>query len=60
MTKQDLIDAAMASDLAIEQTDVLSERQFLLDASWAYKVAYLMLVGRPDLLWAEERSPVDA
>ena len=57
MNREELVAAAMATDLEAEQACGPQEQQFLIDAAWAYKVAYLMLIERADLLWTEARNP---
>lgn len=50
MTKEEIIQAAMAHDVAVDEACGHEEERFIRDAAWAYKVAYLMLIGRADLL----------
>ncbi len=50
MTKEEIVQAAMAHDAAADEACGPEEQLFILDAGWAYKVAYLMLLERADLL----------
>ena len=54
MNRNELINAFTHADLAFEGAETLDEQLFLADASWAYKVAYLMLTDKAHLLPTEQ------